>query len=258
MATFKHLLVKKNKAIALLFIVLGIIIAGYVWQNNTFFSRDSLPVNNEDNQQLIEERMEEYLEKRYFPRIFDDMSEYIKNNPEDPMGYKYFGIALSSSEYYEKSTEQLELALQKNVSNQLSVADLAKIYYFLGINYHSLKQLDLAVSSFNKSLEYDQDNYLPYDGLALVAIARKDYNQAIQLTRKELDLIPDSANHPSTVYVFYHLARCYVGLHDYAEAKKAIDIAKKMSRNWGDYLPPVFIQYIDSLKNEIESVLGEI
>jgi len=257
MSIFKCSLNKKNQVIVLFVIVLAIVVTGLMWKNNTP-SFQIPPQANEVSKQSIEARMEEYLDKRYFPRIFDDMGQYIESNPEDPMGYKYLGIALSSAEYYEKSTEQLELALQKNTSNQLSKTDLSKIYSFLGINNYFLKQFDLAISNFNKSLDYDQDNYVSYDGLALVAIAKKDYDQAIQLIRKELDLISDITSDSSAVYAFYHLAKCYVGVNDYIKAKETIDIAQKVSRNLSDPLPPLFVQRINLLKNEIESALEEM
>jgi len=202
-------------------------------------------------------RAEEYLAKGDTQGI-EDLRTYVAQNPNDPQGYKYYGIILSSNGEYEKSNEQLNLILaDDDLKNRLTTPDLSIVYYFLGRNNQVLEQNDLAENNFNRALELNPNCYQCYDGLAVIAKQNGDYEKALVFLDKELPLPPNTNNDPLLAYPYYHSAECYYYLEQYEKAQEMIDKADSLSQLLTQPVPRLFLDKIKDLKLQINAKINQ-
>lgn len=90
-----------------------------------------------------------------------------------------------------------------------------------------LKKWDDAITSFNKVLELDPENYMAFHGKSIVYNQKKDYKKAVECALDSINLL---YNNP---HAHYHLADALYKYGDYENAEKAFKVCLAMAPNIG-------------------------
>ncbi|OGD09937.1 signal peptidase I [Candidatus Amesbacteria bacterium RIFOXYB1_FULL_44_23] len=92
----------------------------------------------------------------------------------------------------EKYQEQLDSA-QKLLTLSKTDEEKAIAYYWQGLAYYSLKQMDKASQSLNQSVKLNPDYAAAYSTLSAVSLNTQQYSQSIALAKKCIALDPEYA-----------------------------------------------------------------
>lgn len=101
-----------------------------------------------------------------------------KENPEDYYGKFYLSHEYNYREKYNESIKVLEDIL-KNYRDKYDNLEIAACYLFLGDNYRSLNDLDMAIYYYNKSITQEPSYREPYLLAAEIFNEKQNYNIAI-------------------------------------------------------------------------------
>ncbi|MDF2801218.1 MAG: hypothetical protein K0S61_1121 [Anaerocolumna sp.] len=88
------------------------------------------------------------------------------------------------------------------LNNTLNTDQKIHAYFNLGVCQFILKKYSLAAESFKTVNNYDQNDSLAYNNAAVSALRANNIEQAIELEKKALDILP-------AVEYYYNLARMY-------------------------------------------------
>jgi tetratricopeptide (TPR) repeat protein len=110
----------------------------------------------------------------------------------------------ASGAYAEAAEEYLTMILK----NTLSIEQKAYAYFSLGVCHYNLGNYNLAASSFSKSASFSTNDSVAYNNAAVSAYRDKDMENAIDLQKKALGILP-------AVEYYYNLARIYEDNEEY-------------------------------------------
>jgi len=193
-----------------------------------------------------------YLNKGETLNAYNEVLNYTKEHPNYSVGYKYLGIVLFENGGYNQSTENFQRALQdKNLNN----TSKAEITYFIGRNYHLLKDPDTAASYFQKAIEISPSYGPPYDGLGLIALSNKDYSRARSFFEKELSLETDPENNPYLTLTYYYLGQLNFETYNYPKAQEMIETAEKLAKKLPGPQQITILDKIETLRMKIKETL---
>jgi len=196
--------------------------------------------------------IEAYFKQGESLNAYEEALQYSQEHPNDSTAYKYLGEALFQVERYAESTENFELALK---DKSLTTSTKAEIFYLIGRNYDFLTDSDTAVSYFQEAIKIDP-NYSPaYNSLGMIALRKKNYDEAFSFFEKELFLIPDSENNPLSSHSYYYLAQVYFETDNYPKAQQMIEVAQKLAPQLRELNLNLLLNNIESLRLKIEEKL---
>ena len=196
--------------------------------------------------------IEAYFKQGESLNAYEEALQYSQEHPNDSTAYKYLGISLFQVERYAESTENFELALK---DKSLTTSTKAEIFYLIGRNYDFLTDSDTAVSYFQEAIKIDP-NYSPaYNSLGMIALRKKNYDEAFSFFEKELFLIPDSENNPLSSHSYYYLAQVYFETDNYPKAQQMIEVAQKLAPRLLELNLNLLLNNIEDLRLKIEEKL---
>ncbi|MEO5359895.1 MAG: tetratricopeptide repeat protein [Nitrospirota bacterium] len=108
----------------------------------------------------------------------------------------------------------------------------AERYYYRGLAYLELKQLNNAVSDFGEAIKIDPNQYLYYMNRAIVNHNRNFYAEAISDFRKALDLNPSDME--QRYYIYMHKADAHFDKKEFQSAIADYSSAIKIRPNSND------------------------
>jgi predicted AlkP superfamily phosphohydrolase/phosphomutase/tetratricopeptide (TPR) repeat protein len=93
--------------------------------------------------------------------------------------------------------------------------------------YYKLRRFDKAEECYQRLLEHNPENATPYNGLALVYLAKGNY---VEAANSALDAIGLNYYHPMA---HYHLGEALLALEDYTNAANAYEVCLKIIPTFG-------------------------
>ena len=130
-----------------------------------------------------------YLESRQYALAIKELRQAVENNPSDPAGHYYLGIA-----YHAKGTDKDAIReLQTAISLK---ADYSEAYNYLGMVYDGLGDFDNAIANFKKALAnivYETPSFA-WNNLGWTYFKKKDYDAAVASFSEALKVEPNAYN----------------------------------------------------------------
>lgn len=109
------------------------------------------------------------------------LMELYKSKPDSPVVLVRLGQLLTQR-------NELDRALEYLAKAEALAPNMPALQPTLGQTYIKLRRYDDAERAFKNTLEYDDENSVAYNGLARVAISRKQYDEAIDLALRAVGL----------------------------------------------------------------------
>ncbi len=117
--------------------------------------------------------------------IINDLTEYLKQYPDEPSAYIYRSAMYSNEKQYEAAITDLTHAIELDPQSNT--------YDSRGSNYFLMGELDLAFADFNTAIDLDPKNasvYVSRGNVYLrqneIDLALKDYNTALEINPKNV------------------------------------------------------------------------
>ncbi len=139
---------------------------------------------NKNKKDSIVSKLDEYLLNNDLKKIKEISEKYIKDNPEEFIGYyflaKYFYLeknTIKAEEYYIK-------ALKLNNKNPSLLSDIGKFYY-------SINNLEKAFNYYNDSLSLDKNSFEVLNNIGLVYLQLNQPENALDFFNKSLIINPN-------------------------------------------------------------------
>lgn len=159
---------------------------------------------------------------KVFMKKFD--KPLISSVPSPSLGFPAMLIhaddLFKQGNYEDASKEYFTMALNSTLNGEQK----AHAYFNLGVCQFYLKKYDSAVDSFNSVNSYSSDDSVAYNNAAVSAFRANDINQAIELQKKALGILP-------AVEYYYNLARMYEDIEEYELAADNYSIVAKGEQN---------------------------
>ena len=106
---------------------------------------------------------------------------------------------------------------KKNLHHYLSISQL---YNLIGLKYNDKKKFDIAMTFYQKAIEFNSTEYEAYTNIGNIFYNRKDYKKAIEFYSKSIDINPTNQENKA----YYYIGNIY---HYKKEYKKAIKFYQK-------------------------------
>lgn len=178
------------------------------------------------------------------PNTFRLLEEYLKRRPNDVFA-RYFRVAMIFHEP-NPGVPKLEAFKRKIIEGEMLVESIRHLssvkeermvlistYYLLGSMYKVTAQTERALDSFQKSLDLDPANIASIYGVAINLIDSSDFDGAIKLLHRYLDLAPRcDKKYPNALY---QLGQCYI--LKYQNCQEALKYYKEGLKAEAERLP---------------------
>ena len=115
-------------------------------------------------------------------------SESIMLNDNDDVVYFYIGLCNYYLDHFEKSLFNFNIAIQN------SSKEKSPYYYYRGMTFEKMSKDNEALQDFDKAIELDPEDSLPYRERANIYFSFEKYHEAVKNWDKFILLEPDNFN----------------------------------------------------------------
>jgi tetratricopeptide (TPR) repeat protein len=157
--------------------------------------------------------------------------------PEAAEFYFYKGVAYSMKKEYTAALATFQEGLETIPDNNRTL--LSNFYGQMGDIHYHLNEKEKAYQSYDKALEYDENNFSILNNYAyFLSLDKKNLDKAERMSAKCVQLQPDNATYIDTyAWIFfqkenYSLARFYIE----SALSKSKDISGEIIEHYGDIL----------------------
>lgn len=166
------------------------------------------------------------LDKNEHDRAKININEYINNGGEVTKEVDAIMNNVENITTYEEAIELLETSPEKSVGMLLSLVDKFDsnplLYYYLGVAYRKLENYEKAIYYLRESIERESGILEVVVELGLNYACLNMFEEAITYFKKAFEASKD-------VEVCTNIVMCYLNLGDNENAKKHLEIAKKLN-----------------------------
>lgn len=155
------------------------------------------------NIRALQKRIDIYYQMNDIKDASRYTDDAIKDFPSEPEFYYFRGLINIAREKYYKA-----IASFNKVIDLDKPIELYKVYLNRGVGFLNLKEYNLAIEDFTRSIELNSTNASAYHSKGMVYYELEDYSQAVDNFKKALDLSQDN---PVT---FFNLGMSYFRLND--------------------------------------------
>lgn len=127
----------------------------------------------------LEEINDYYVHNFKLDEAKEKIESYIKKNQNDPHGYFLYYVILYELNNPDKAIEQLEIAVKLENNNE----ELGKYYYNLGNYYHN-KNIDKALSFYEKSIKYNENIDSNYYMIGVIYYKKNQIDKCVEYWKK--------------------------------------------------------------------------
>ncbi|KAJ6239227.1 cellulose synthase operon protein c [Anaeramoeba flamelloides] len=186
-----------------------------------------------------------YFKLKRFDQSLEEYSECIKIEPTNSKSYTGLGLIYLSK--YENETEN-EKEKEKEIEN-INIYKKNNEKEKIKNNENKINNLSEALNNFNLSIKLDENNLKSYKGLVINYLKQKNFDLAIEILQKMLELNPFDSNNAQLIGLL--LLNRNKNKNDLINSKKYFENALKLEdyKNEKIYFQIAFIQ---SKLNEIE------
>ena len=178
-------------------------------------------------------RAKEWLEAGNFRLAVLQLSQLVKNDPEDPLYWKTYADAL---EKFAKSSNKVRQGTDGNATSSDVVwgyalnarkkalekaSDNPRAWGQLAGTLIRMRQYDKALEALEEKLQLDPENIIGYGLKAQALMGLHRYDEALEALEEKLQLDPED------IIGYGQKAQALMGLDRYDEALEAIGIARK-------------------------------
>ena len=191
---------------------------------------------NKNNVQVWERLLECLHQSNNNNELFDLSTEMVDLYPSQPFGYYYNGIALISSQKYEKAREQLLSAVDIAITNKVLQG---KALGYLGKAYALLENFEKAEKVFKEAILNAPDNdEVKHNQAYSLAVKGSDLDKASKLVEEALKVNAENPNYITTKgLILYKQAK-------YSLAQQTLDKAISFG---GSEIPETLERYGDTM-----------
>jgi tetratricopeptide (TPR) repeat protein len=208
---------------------------------------------------FIARAVEEYNNDEYEKAILD-FGIGVEFAPT-PANVNNLATAYHISGDFESSLRELTRAIEMNeIAPDATKMSFALLYFNRGFSHGGLGQLDLAMTDFERSNEYEvnQDASM---GIANVYLGLDDYEQAIQAAQHVLEMPPKTYLSPNRVLVSAYdiLTKAYAELGNYEKVIESATSGIALNPDPGDYLENFYLHRGDAyaILNQPEQAIAD-
>lgn len=150
-----------------------------------------------------------------------------KYNFQKERAYLYMGEAYFYKDQIKKSLEYLNKALNNAANDPRVSKSLPKIYYWIGMCYDVLDQIETAISNFQNAIENEPNQHEKAEYYCRIAHCKnfqKKHDEALQFYERALDHVEKGTNLEATIN--FYIGKVYLDdLKNLQKASEYIEIA---------------------------------
>jgi len=150
----------------------------------------SISLSDEKNESTMEwtlqRAIDEWGKKNYRDAVMR-MKETADIWPDSPEAHLFLGMALSTLGELEAAVAELERAHKLDPYNQDVIANLSGNYMLLVMSVNPSQDPDKIVDMYNRVMDLQPDNRMPYIGLAEFYMGRSEHEKAIEVLRESFN-----------------------------------------------------------------------
>ncbi|MEO0234155.1 MAG: tetratricopeptide repeat protein [candidate division WOR-3 bacterium] len=170
-----------------------------------------------------------YMQQNDFDKAIIQFNEAIKLEPNNPQAYLWMGKAYGSKSDFDKASEYFIIALEKDTTGQVlkemkeNVEFYWPVLFNAGTGFLRNKDSKENKSKYEKYLlkaEDVKDTSINYDYLVLLYAETGDESNMTKTIEKSI------SKNPKNLSLFFNVAKYYIGIEKFDEAKKYLDKAK--------------------------------
>jgi len=191
-----------------------------------------------------------YFDKKEYSKALEAVSNVVTINPRNERAYLIIGTISSMNQNYDKAIKAYKEVLKinpknKEVENILNLIErelgndgVSEIqsfrnnedYYKMGTVLFAKKEYEKAIELFKKAIEINPQNDAAYTYIGIAHKNKEEYSQAIEAYKKAIDINPKSDN------AYYNMGFTYEFQKEYKQAIKSyINAVTINSKNAGAY-----------------------
>lgn len=131
-----------------------------------------------------------YLTEKKYKETIDDLSEALKNRPNDPSLLYKRGEALYLNKEFRQALENLEAALAHGPEASYE----PDIHYHIGLSYANLEEFEYSISPFSRAIDLCPLEAVYYHERAKAYLLTEEYEMSVADYDKVIELQPTNSH----------------------------------------------------------------
>lgn len=122
------------------------------------------------------------------------------------------------------------------INKQLEIRETSSAYFHRAVLYDDAMETELSLKDYEKSLEYEPDDYVAYSNMGFCYRAVRQFEKALECFKKARELMKkrDANTRP-----YYQSGMCYKALHRYDEALKCFQEGAEIFPEDSDFMEQI-------------------
>jgi chemotaxis protein methyltransferase CheR len=159
-------------------------------------------VHHKRSDNLYEQAFELYLKEQY-DHALKVINEFLKQKPRSTLGHLLAGRVCLEKEYLKRALNEFNIVIEHD-------SLIAQAYYYLGITYDKLNQINESIRHYKKALYADKNFAMAHFNLASLYHSHGDRTHALRYYKNALQCLKQVPSQQSLEYAGWLTAKAIV------------------------------------------------